>query len=230
MKVKFLSKKGPIVQFIVEGTDPAFANSIRRIMITEIPTLAVQWVDFHDNNSAVFDEVLSHRLGLMPLKFNPKKMVFTEDCTCKGKGCPSCQAVLVLDKKGPAIATAGDMKSSDRSVAPMDPRIPIVELLENQSVRLEAVARLGLGKNHAKHHAANASYSYYPEISSKGAKPAELKKAVDACPKGVVELKGGKLSIKDPAKCDLCRRCMEAVEGVSKTLAKAIYGYFHEGA
>ena len=184
-------------------------------MITEIPTLATQWVDFHDNNSAVFDEVLSHRIGLVPLKFNPKKMVFTEDCTCKEKGCPSCQAVLVMDKKGPGIATSGDMKSSDRNVSPVDPRIPIVELLENQSVRFEAVARLGLGKNHAKHHAANASYSYYPEISSKGAKPADLKKAVDACPKGILELKAGKLSIKDPENCDLCRSCMESVEGVT---------------
>jgi DNA-directed RNA polymerase subunit D len=213
LKAKVLERKGQSLKFVLEDTDPAFANSLRRIMITEVPTLAVEWADIHENNSAMFDEVLSHRLGLIPLRFNPKKIRFTEDCTCKNKGCPSCQASLVLEKKGPSIVTSGDMKSSDKTVAPVDPRIPIVELLENQSLKLEAVARLGIGKRHAKHHAANASYHYYPEIKAAGSK-AEVRKAVKACPKGIVELKGGKLSITDPLKCDLCRKCMEEADGV----------------
>ncbi len=212
MKVKVLSKKGPTLRFMVEGTDPAFANSLRRLMMTGIPTLAVEWIDVHENNSALFDEIISHRLGMVPLKFNPKKFAFSEDCDCGGKGCDSCQAVFIISKKGPGIVTSGDMKSSDKGVAPADPRVPIVELLENQSLKLEAVARLGLGSEHAKHQAANASYHYYPEI--KAGPKADLKKAVAACPKGIVELKAGKLSITDPSKCDICKKCMEAAEGV----------------
>ncbi len=213
MKVKVLGKTGETLRFVIEDTDPAFANSLRRIMITHVPTLAIQWIDVHDNGSAVFDEVLSHRMGMIPLKFNPKKLIFTEDCKCKGKGCQSCQVTLLLDKKGPGIVTSGDLKSSDKSVSPMDPRVPIVELLDNQNVKLEAIARLGTGGAHAKHHAANASYHYYPEIKVTGSK-AQVQKAVKACPKGIVEAKGGKLVITDPAKCDLCRKCMEEAEGV----------------
>jgi DNA-directed RNA polymerase subunit D len=212
MKVKILEKKGPVLKFLLEETDPAFANSLRRIMITEVPTLAVQWADFEENNSALFDEVIAHRLGLIPLKFNPRKFKFTDDCSCDGKGCASCQATFSLEKKGPCIVTSGDMKSSDRTVSPADPRVPIAELLENQSLKFQAVARLGIGTTHAKHHAANASFMYYPEI--KAGSKAELQKAVKACPKGIVELKAGKLSITDHAKCDLCRKCMEEAEGV----------------
>ncbi|MFH0956751.1 MAG: DNA-directed RNA polymerase subunit D [Candidatus Aenigmatarchaeota archaeon] len=213
MKVKILERKGPVLRFLLEGTDPAFANSLRRIMITEVPTLAVQWADFHENNSAMFDEILAHRLGLVPLKFNPKKFVFTQDCDCEGKGCPSCQVTLALEKHGPCIVTAGDMKSSDKSVSPADPRVPLVELLENQGVKFTAVARLGLGIDNARHHAAMASFQYYPEI--KAGSKAEFQKAVRACPKGIVEYKGGKLSITDPARCDLCRKCMEEAKDVT---------------
>ena len=213
MKIRILRKKGAMLEFLLEGTDPAFANSLRRIMISEVPTLAVQWADIHDNNSALFDEVLSHRLGLIPIKLDPKKFNTPDACTCKGKGCPLCQVVFVLNKKGPSIAVSGDLISSNKRIAPIDPNIPIVELLEGQSVRLEAVARLGIGTTHAKHFAANASYQYYPRIKASGS-AAELKKAAKACPKGVLSLKGNKLVLNDPVKCDLCRRCMESAKGV----------------
>jgi len=216
LEIKILESRGPVLRFLVEGTNPAFANSLRRIMIAEIPTLAIEWIDVHDNNSGLFDEFLSHRMGLIPLRFDPKKFNLPGECSCKGKGCPLCQVVFVIDKKGPGLVTAGDMNSSDKSVKPMAPNIPIVELLEWQKIKLEAVARLGIGKDHARHHAANASYQYYPVISVKGSK-ADLQKAVKACPKGVLSVKGGKLVLDDSARCDLCRSCMEGIEGIEVT-------------
>ncbi len=213
LKVKILKKKGQTIQFVLEGTNKAFANSLRRIMITEIPTIAVEWIDVHKNNSALFDEIISHRIGMIPLKFNPKKFSFTEDCKCRNKGCQLCQVVLVLDKKGPCIVTAGDFKSSDKTVVPLDPRIPIVQLLENQSIKLEAVARLGVGLTHAKHHAANASYQYYPEIKVTGSQ-ADAKKAVSACPKGLVTLKGNKIEVNDLSRSDIAVSCLKDVKGI----------------
>ena len=213
MKIRILSKKGSRLEFLLEDTDPAFVNSLRRIMISEVPTLAVQWADIHENNSALFDEVLSHRLGLIPIKLDPNKYNLSDECQCKGKGCPMCQVVFVLNKKGPGIAVSGDLISSDRKAKPVDPNIPIVELLDGQSVRLEAIGRLGIGTTHAKHQAANASYQYYPRITGKGSS-SDLQKAVKACPKGILSVKGTKISMKDPAKCDLCMRCMENSKGV----------------
>jgi DNA-directed RNA polymerase subunit D len=213
MKIQILSRKGNMMRFVVEGITPALANTLRRIMISEIPVLAIEWIDIRDNTSVVFDEIVAHRMGLLPLKFEPGKLNFTDDCKCDGKGCTLCQVAFSLEKNGPGNAYSGDMVSSDKNVKATDPNFPIVELLANQHVKLDAVARLGTGKKHAKFQAANASYQYYPEIKSDGCK--EPKKVVDSCPKDVIGLKGNKPFINDPTKCDLCRSCEEVCEGLS---------------
>ena len=203
MKIKMLKKRGETVKFLLEDASPAFANAMRRIMVSEVPTLAVDWIDVEENSSVMFDEMIAHRMGMIPLVFKPDKMNLSEECRCKGKGCPLCQAVLVMEKSGPGTAWSGDLKSSNREVKPTSPKFPVVELLKNQSVKFEAVARLGTGSQHAKWQAASASYQYYPKLEEAGTD----KRAVSKCPKGALGLKGKKVVIKDPIKCDLCQAC-----------------------
>jgi DNA-directed RNA polymerase subunit D len=189
-------------------------------MIAEVPTMAVEYVDFSENNSALFDEVVAHRMGMIPLEFDPRKFNFTQDCKCKGKGCPSCEVVFVINRKGPAIIYSGDLKSSNKDVKPTSPTFPIVELLNGQLLKFEAVARLGIGKNHIKWQAANASYQYYPELKESGDNP---KRAASSCPKNVLEVKGEKLSLNDPLGCDLCRACEAAGAKVQGNQNKFIF-------
>lgn len=208
MKVKVLEKKGDAISFVLDGATPAFSNALRRIMISEVPTLSVEEANITDNTSILFDEVLALRLGLLPLTFQAKRMNLPGECRCKGKGCPLCQVVLKLEGVGPKILYSGNLKSSNKAVKATDPKIPIVELLKGQGLKLEAVARLGLGKNHAKNHAANAAYQYYPELDQNQVKDKDrLKKAVQACPKGVLALRGSKIILKSATKCDICRSC-----------------------
>jgi DNA-directed RNA polymerase subunit D len=208
MKLQVLNKRGDTLVFVLDGATPAFANALRRIMISEVPTLAVEWVDFHKNNSVLFDEIIAHRLGLIPLVFDPARFNLKDACKCGGKGCPLCEVVFALEKTGPAIVHSGDLKPSNRAVKPTSPNFPVVELLKNQSIKFEARAILGTGRQHAKWQAANASYQYYPELEvSGGCKPQELRKCVSSCPKGVLTLKGKKLILKDPIRCDLCLKC-----------------------
>ena len=216
MKVQVLKKKGDTLVFTLEGTTPAFANALRRIMISEVPTLTVEWVDFHQNSSVLFDEILAHRVGLIPLTFNPTKFKSLDDCKCDEKGCPLCEVVLVLDKKGPCTVYSGDLKSSNKEVKPISPNFPIAELLENQEMKFEARARLGTGLQHAKWQAASAAYQYYPELEvSKACSSADLKKAASLCPKEILSLKGTRLTLNDPASCDLCLKC-ESIEDCVK--------------
>ncbi|RLJ09563.1 MAG: DNA-directed RNA polymerase subunit D [Candidatus Aenigmatarchaeota archaeon] len=212
MKIKIVSKTDEKITFVLSGATPAFANALRRIMVSEVPTMAIEWVDFYENNSVFFDEMIAHRLGLIPLRFDPDKFNFTDECVCNGKGCPSCQVVFVIDKTGPCMVYSGDMKSSNKDVQPIDPGFPIVELFPGQKLKLEAVAVLGRGKEHAKWQAANAAYQYYPVLKTKDVKnPEKIKKK---CPKGILSVKAGKLVLDDPIKCDLCRACAEQSEGV----------------
>lgn len=54
--------------FSLIGLDASIANAFRRIMIAEIPTLAIEDVWVNNNTSVIQDEVLCHRLGLIPFK------------------------------------------------------------------------------------------------------------------------------------------------------------------
>jgi DNA-directed RNA polymerase I and III subunit RPAC1 len=48
--------------------DAPLVNAFRRILIAEIPTIAIEKVNIYQNNGIMQDEVLAHRLGLIPIK------------------------------------------------------------------------------------------------------------------------------------------------------------------
>ncbi|MEM7813331.1 MAG: DNA-directed RNA polymerase subunit D [Candidatus Aenigmatarchaeota archaeon] len=158
MDVKVLEKSERAMRVRIEGIDFAMANALRRIMMGEIPVMAIEHVDIVSNSSGLVDETLAHRLGLLPLKWPDGRYNLPSECGCKGKGCSKCQAAFTLEKSGPATVRAADLVPEDKDVAPMDANVPIVELLENQSIKLTALAQLGLGREHAKWQAAIVGY------------------------------------------------------------------------
>ncbi|MBI2578263.1 MAG: DNA-directed RNA polymerase subunit D [Candidatus Aenigmarchaeota archaeon] len=158
MKLRILEKSEKKLSFALEDSDAGFANALRRVMVNEVPTMAVENVDFEENGSGLFDEIIAHRVGLIPLTYSRKIYRTKDECKCGGKGCSSCEVTLVLEKTGPCMVKASDIKSSDDSVQPADPEIPIVELYENQRLKFEAIAQLGFGKEHAKWQAAVVGY------------------------------------------------------------------------
>ncbi|KAG2450268.1 hypothetical protein HYH02_004779 [Chlamydomonas schloesseri] len=89
-----------VMEFDMIGCDPAIANALRRILIAEVPTVAIEHVFMINNTSIIQDEVLSHRLGLVPLLVPPhllepklaeeapsekNTVVFKLDVTCRRK-------------------------------------------------------------------------------------------------------------------------------------------------
>jgi DNA-directed RNA polymerase subunit D len=217
MKIQILSKKkGEPLKFMLEGVTPAFANALRRIMVSEVPALAVDWVEMHNNTSALFDEIIAHRIGMIPLTFDPRKLNERDSCKCEDKGCPLCQVVLSAEKTGPGMLYSRDMKSSNRDAKPTSPDFPIVQLLKGQAIKFEAIARLGKGEEHAKWQAAIATYQYFPEIEVKKGTPSkDLKKALSVVPKDVLKIRAGKLVLTDPEKFDEARKAEEVSEGIS---------------
>ncbi|KAI9760074.1 MAG: hypothetical protein M4579_001907 [Chaenotheca gracillima] len=70
-RVEFHDIPDPLnICFSLIGLDASIANAFRRILLAEVPTLAIEFVFIHNNTSIVQDEVLAQRLGLVPLKGN----------------------------------------------------------------------------------------------------------------------------------------------------------------
>jgi DNA-directed RNA polymerase subunit D len=173
MNIEFLDeeKKTGRVTFLLKAATPAFANLMRRAMIESVPTMAIDTVEFRENNSVLYDEVIAHRLGLLPIKTDIKSYVLPAKCKCKGEGCNRCTLKMTLKAKGPCVVYASDIKSKDPKVKPAFGDMPIVKLLKGQEIELEATATLGQGKQHVKWSPCLAWYVYEPIITVNNESP-----------------------------------------------------------
>lgn len=212
MEIKPLEndKKNLKLSFIIKDSTAAIANLIRRNAAVNVPTMAIEDVEFKKNSSVLYDEIIAHRLGLIPLKTDLKSYTLPSKCKCEGKGCAHCQLKLTLKAKGPAIVYASDIKSKDPKVIPVYPKTPIVKLTKGQELELEATAVLGLGGEHIKWSPGLVYYKNKPIIEI--VKECENKEeVVKACPLNIFELKDGKITLnKDNSlKCHLCEACVD---------------------
>lgn len=162
MKIQILERKDKEIKFLLEGVAPSFANELRRIIMVEVPTMAIEWVDFKKNDSVLNDEIIANRLGQIPLTFDKKAYNLHTSCKCEGKGCSRCQIKMVLKKKGPSMVYSGDLKSRAKDVQPVFDKIPVVELFEDESLEFEATAQLGLGKENIKWQGGIVGYKNKP--------------------------------------------------------------------
>lgn len=209
-KIELVSKEENKLCFVVKGINTTFANTIRRT-IQEVPVLAIDTVEFSKNDSALFDEVLAHRIGLVPLKTD-KTFVLQDDCSCKGKGCAKCTAELILKAKGPCMVYSKELKS--KAVDVVYPDMPLVILEKNQELELIAAAKLGKGKEHAKFTPGLIHYLQYPLFTIKSGDADN--DYVNACPRKILGIKDNKIVVTDVLKCDLCEACVEACKKKGK--------------
>ena len=66
-KIKIISIDYNNIKFELYNTELTIANALRRVIISEVPTLAIDIVEISENTSALHDEYLAHRMGLIPL-------------------------------------------------------------------------------------------------------------------------------------------------------------------
>jgi DNA-directed RNA polymerase subunit D len=212
MDIAFTHLDDKVAKFILSGATPAYANALRRAMISEVPTLAIEDVRIYDNTSVLFDEMLTHRLGLVPLKTDLSIYVQRSECGCEGVGCPICTATYTLSVEGPRMVYSRDLIPQDPGSAPAEEKIPLIELFADQKVVLEAHAVVNTGKEHAKWQPTVAcGYKNYPIIEI-GATCDACSMCVEECPRKVLVVEHGKLSvIEDRLElCSLCRLCERA--------------------
>ncbi len=151
MSLEIINENEEKISVKIKGVPVQYANALRRICLNGAPIYAVESVDVLENTSVLADEGLAHRIGLIPLK---------TDLESSKDGSETDKIMLTLDS-GISDETrtilSGDLKSQDPNVIPTSNDIPIVTLAPNQSLKIEAHARLGKGTEHAKWNSANVA-------------------------------------------------------------------------
>jgi DNA-directed RNA polymerase I and III subunit RPAC1 len=209
--------------------DTSFVNALRRILLAEVPTVAIESVYIMDNTSILHDEVLSHRLGLVPLNVDARLLEEVDEsdewtptdrntivfalqvsCGCRptnvsndgGEPDDDPEETVHQDPELEDAARAGAVEvaadslrapfaypkdrpytkhvyASDLKWVPQGdqlaflgsdvkalvPDILLAKLRPGQAISLEAHARRGIGKDHAKFSpVATASYRLMPKV------------------------------------------------------------------
>jgi DNA-directed RNA polymerase subunit D len=213
VSIQKISGKENKINFLIKDIDFSIANALRRSS-QEIPILAIDAVEFYKNDSALSDEILAHRLGLIPLQAD-KGIVEREKCTCKGKGCIKCKIALKLKAQGPCTVYAKDLKVKGASVVYKE--MPLVILDKDQQLELSAEAVLGKGKEHAKFSPGLFYYNSYPIIEVRGCDL--CRDCIASCPQKAITEEKGHIKI-DPLKCDICEACIEKCKEKGKEAIK----------
>ncbi|KAF4526679.1 hypothetical protein B566_EDAN010108 [Ephemera danica] len=175
LRIQIVHWEGMEMEFDVIGIDAAIANAFRRILLSEVPSMAIEKVKIYNNTSVMQDEVLAHRLGLIPLKADPRQFEYRPadaepseqdllqfELKVKGSRDDSMRGVRdkdgffpvydkVLSQHMQWIPFEGQSQLMEaKQVGPVEDDILINRLRPGQEIEIIMDAVKGIGKDHAK--------------------------------------------------------------------------------
>ena len=187
------------IRIVLSDTNAAQVNSLRRAILADVPKMAITKVRFEqgvtqDNKGEVIesvnvlpDEVLAHRLAMVPVPTFLEEFVFPEDDPNNENlpedqwGSPLSQIIYHLSIRGPNSDSADEVKTvyagdlnvlgeTKLQIKEEHSRIPLTILSKGQYLELYAYATLGRGRDHAKWCPA-AAVTFQPRQKAVLAKP-----------------------------------------------------------
>jgi len=232
LKVNIVKKEDLFLEFDLIGYEPSIANAVRRLLISDVPSMAIEKVHIYQNTSIMPDEVLAHRLGLIPLKAHPSFFSWkeedasdegTEDDTLEFSLQIKCSWIkgesnednfkdhLVYTKHIQWVPK-GDQASRMSDPGPVEDDILINKLRPGHEMDIRLFAVKGIGRDHAKFSpVAPAFYRLLPQITiTKDVYDQDAIRLQKCFSPGVVELEptpdGRKKAIIVNARHDTCSR------------------------
>jgi len=224
--------------FWLKNSETSLANAIRRIILAEVPTMAIDLVEIEQNTSVLHDEFIAHRLGLVPLVSpDVDSYKYTRECDCRDR-CKNCSVEFYLhvrctEDQGRTVTSNDLQVVGEVEVRPIysgsDDQtngITIVKLRKNQEIKLRAIAKKGVGKEHAKWSpACGVCYKYEPIIELKTDRFDDFntttaenlenmkKEFVESCPTKVYSYDQSRgIEIEDNLRCMYCDECVKKAQ------------------
>ena len=158
-KLELISDSAHKVIMRVKNASDALINTFRQYLISETPSLAIDFVEILSNESPLPDELLAHRLGLLPLlTIDPAEFVEPMQCSCSDY-CSKCAVLFAMDfcATHSAVITSDALEKSAEYTAncpgaetTVFAGMPLTKVRANARVELRAIARVGRGREHAK--------------------------------------------------------------------------------
>eukprot|EP01114_Cavostelium_apophysatum_P015220 TRINITY_DN4104_c0_g1_i1.p1 TRINITY_DN4104_c0_g1~~TRINITY_DN4104_c0_g1_i1.p1 ORF type:complete len:353 (-),score=94.65 TRINITY_DN4104_c0_g1_i1:485-1543(-) len=254
LKINILKMTKDECQFEIIGIDAAIANAIRRVLIAEVPTMAIENVYIANNTGVIMDEILAHRLGLIPIRADPSFFEFkTKEEDYSDKNCIIFE--LKVDcKRNPKAAEDSKepflnekVRSAnlawvpqgiqedifrDNPIRPVFEDILITKMRPGQAIELNAYCEKGIGKTHAKWSpVSTAFYRLLPEITfMKPVVGNDAEELVKICPMNVFDIEdiGGEkvAKVARPRNCTMCRECIRPVKYQDKIRLSRVKNHF----
>lgn len=231
MKIEILDHRKPpydageVLEFKLCDVDNSIANGLRRVLLAEIPTVAIDVVTVKKNSSVFPDEMLVHRLGLVPfLSKKAAHMNYIKDCSCNGNGCDLCQIVVHLNVKCSETdhsreIFSTELVSSDPEVYPIagsEKGVWLLTLGRSQEFECKCYVRKGIAKLHSKWMpVATVSMQYCSQIDLNAEAFTRMDEGlrrewVTRCPRNVYEYdeKSQQVVVKNANACIYCKECL----------------------
>jgi len=240
-EIELIKLEDDYLEFFLNNADLSFANSLRRVIIAEVPTMAIDMVNIRANTSPLFDEFISHRLGLIPLNSQSiTKYEYSRKCNCN-EFCELCSVQFSLKEKcieESMEITTDNIKSvnPDSTVLPIkyeneDP-ILICKLRKNQELDIHMIAKKGIGKEHSKWSPVSSvvmqhvpDIEFFDKINNLDKLNLERKKEfIASCPTKVYKLDEHKktIEIENAMNCTYCEECLVKIDSFGMDRTKVI--------
>lgn len=200
LELRIISRSENKVEFDLKNAHPSLANALRRIMISEVPTIAFHNLTIVENDTVFPDEYIAHRIGLIPIDVDPSGFS-SDDESNKLRFRLNIQnrSKEIIPLYSDSIEWIRDEDQQNISVK-IKPGVLICKMAPGNTIIMEIEAEKGIGKKHAKWSPVSiCTYRLMPKIVIEKDFYGEDAKELQGCfNKGVIGIADGKAFVENP--------------------------------
>lgn len=204
MQIKIISRTESHIAFDLVNAHPSIANALRRILIAEVPTIAIHNISVRENDTIFPDEYIAHRLGLIPLDADPEMLDYSGGECSPGS---TLSFRLTVRNDTPEVQSLYSdqivwvpQEGQEHLRAQLQPGVLICKMAPGNTIDMAIFAEKGIGARHAKWSPVSlCSYRLMPRIVLEKDFDGEDAGELQGCfSRGVIDIVDGRAVVVDP--------------------------------